>query len=178
MNKENITDSLTEKQAEAFNSIVSSSVSESGTDSLSEPLKNKDEEFDIADFIVKHSTQYSVKKSKAPRIIAIVAVAVIIIGLCVVFALVSGKQQNKNPIFGSWVSEQGIEMEIIEDYITIDGSSRKYIFPEGEENVIAIAIKDEYFKILYKLEKGRLYLIIPSAEGESETIIYERKKEQ
>ena len=84
MNKENITDSLTEKQAEAFNNIVSSSVSESGTDSLSEPLKNKDEEFDIADFIVKHSTQYSVKKSKAPRIIAIVAVAVIIIGLCVV----------------------------------------------------------------------------------------------
>jgi hypothetical protein len=98
MNKENITDSLTEKQAEAFNNIVSSSVSESGTDSLNEPLKNKDEEFDIADFIVKHSTQYSIKKSKAPRIIAIVAVAVIIIGLCVVFALVSGKQQNKNPI--------------------------------------------------------------------------------
>ena len=35
-----------------------------------------------------------------------------------------------------------------------------------------------YFKILYKLEKGRLYIIIPSADGESETIIYERKKEQ
>ncbi|MBP3922214.1 MAG: hypothetical protein J6D27_04530 [Ruminiclostridium sp.] len=176
MNKNNITDSLTEKQAEAFNSIVSSSVSESGTDSLSEPLKNKDEEFDIADFIVKHSTHYNVKKSKAPRIIAIVVVAVVIIGLCVIAALASSNG-NKNPIFGKWVSEQGIEMEIIEDYITIDGYSRKYIIPEGEENVIALSVNGEYVKMLYKLEDGKLHLIIPSADGELETIIYKRKRD-
>lgn len=176
MNKKNITESLTEKQAEAFNSIVNGTVSDTAAESSAESEKDRQEEFDIADFIVKHSTQYSVKKSKAPRIIAIVVVALMIIAVCVFLAIASGKQ-NQNPVFGKWISEQGKEMEIIEDYITIDGTSRKYIFPEGEENVIAISIKDEYFKILYKLEGGRLYFIIPSAEGESETIIYTRKKE-
>lgn len=167
---EKISAGMSEEQLKAFNKITAAEKNQTDKD---DPAN---EEFDIADFIVKHSTNYSVKKSKAPRIIAIVAVAVMIIGLCVVIAITSANA-NKNPIFGKWVSSDGVEMEIIEDYITIDGASRKYIFPEGEENVIAISIKDEYFKILYKLENGKLYIIIPSAEGESETIEYVRKRE-
>lgn len=175
MNKNNITDSLTQKQKNAFNDIISATTPPSSEEKVTDEAK--EEEFDIADFIVKHNTRYNVRKSKAPRIIAIVVVAVIVIGLCVIAAMTSAKG-NKNPIFGKWVSEQGIEMEISEDYISIDGTSRKYIFPEGEKNVIAISIKEEYFKILYRLEKGKLYIVIPSSLGESETIIYERKKEQ
>lgn len=171
MNEKIITDSLTEKQKNAFNDIISATAPASSEEKKDEANK---EEFDIADFIVKHSTHYNVKKSKAPRIIAIVVVAVVIIGLCVIAALASSNG-NKNPIFGKWVSEQGIEMEIIEDYITIDGYSRKYIIPEGEENVIALSVNGEYVKMLYKLEDGKLHLIIPSADGELETIIYKRK---
>lgn len=164
---EKISAGMSEEQLKAFNKITAAEKNQTVTEK---------EEFDIADFIVKHSTNYSVKKSKAPRIIAIIVVAVMIIGLCVIVAI-SSANGNKNPIFGKWVSSDGVEMEIIEDYITIDGASRKYIFPKGEENVIAIAVNNEYFKILYKLENGKLYIIIPSAEGESETIEYERKKE-
>ncbi len=166
----NITAGMSEEQLKAFQNITSSDENQTDTEN------SESEEFDIADFIVKHSTNYSVKKSKAPRIIAVIVVAVMIIGLCVIIAITSANG-NKNPIYGKWVSSEGVEMEIIEGYITIDGSSRKYVFPNGEENVIAISINDEYFKILYKLENGKLYIIIPSAEGESETIEYVRKRE-
>ncbi len=161
---------MSEEQLKAFKKITANDENQTGTENP------ESEDFDIADFIVKHSTNYSVKKSKAPRIIAIIAVAVMIIGLCVIIAIYSANG-NKNPIFGKWISSEGVEMEIIEGYITIDGSSRKYIFPDGEENVIAIAINEEYFKILYKFENGKLYIIIPSSEGENETIEYERKRE-
>lgn len=165
-----ITEGMSEEQLKAFQKITADEKNQTDKD---DPAN---EEFDIAYFIVKHSTNYSVKKSKAPRIIAIIVVAFIIIGLCVIIAI-SSANGNKNPIFGKWVSSEGVEMEIIEDYITIDGSSRKYVFPKGEDNVIAISINEEYFKILYKLENGKLYIIIPSADGESETIEYVRKRE-
>lgn len=166
-NKKIISD-MTEEQLKAFNKITS-------TDKDDEEISKKDEEFDIADFIVKHSSNYSVKKSKAPRIIAIIVVAVMIIGLCVIIAI-SSASGNKNPIFGKWVSSEGVEMEIIEDYITIGGTSRKYIFTE-EKNVIAINVNEEYFKILYKLEDGKLHLIVPISKDKTETVIYTRKKE-
>lgn len=166
----NLTNGMTESQLDAFNKIITEDIKTDNEKS------EKSEEFDIADFIVKHSTNYRVKKSKAPRIIAIIAVAVIIIGICVVFAILSAGK-NKNPIFGEWISTEGIEMEISEKYITIDGIGREYIFPKDEKNVIAISVNDEYFKILYKLEFGRLYIIIPSSDGESEIIEYKRNKE-
>jgi hypothetical protein len=171
MNRDNITESLTENQKNAFNDIISAAKNTS--DEISE-RESKKEEFDIADFIVKHSTQYSVKKSKAPRIIAVIGVAVMIIGLCVLIALTADKTP-KNPVFGKWVSDKGIEMEIDEDTITIDGSTRNYIFPKGENNVIAISVQNEYFKIYYKLEKGELHIIIPLTDENSQTIIYKRK---
>ena len=175
MDKNNITDSLTEKQKNAFNDIVSVSAPDSSEEKKTDTAKG--EEFDIADFIVKHSTQYNVKKSKAPRIIAIVVVALMVIALCVVAAILSGNSNN-NSIYGKWISDKGIEMEIIDGYITIEGETRKFIFPENESNVIAINVKDDYFRMLYQLKDGKLHIIIPISDEETETIIYTRKKEQ
>ncbi len=132
------------------------------------------ENFDIADFIIMHSDKNNTKTSvKILRIISVIVVAAVIIVLCVFLAMSSNKI-NSNPVFGTWVSDNGNTMEIIEDYITINGSSRKYIFEE--ENIMAIAINNEYYKIVYKLEDGLLYIMMPDADGEVTTIVYEKKE--
>ncbi len=100
----------------------------------------------------------------------------LIIGICVVFAVVIGKGKPTHPIFGDWVCEEnGNKMSIIEGHITINGLSREYNFEE--DNIIAIAINGEFYKIVYKLEDGLLYIMVPDASGEVTTLIYERKKE-
>ena len=137
------------------------------------PIK-RDENFDIADFIVKHSTDYSVRsKKRVSRIITVTVVVLIIISLCTALAVLKNSE-TKNPLYGTWIAQDGTTMEIIENYITINGSSRKYVFED--DNVIAISVNGEYYKIIYTLEGGKLSIILPSSDGKHTTIEYSKKK--
>ena len=131
------------------------------------------ENFDIVDFIEKHSATYTVKKPRIwTKVVGIVLVAVLIVVLCITAAVLLNKQSS-NPIFGKWVSSDGVKMEIIEDYIIINDKSMKYIFED--DNVIALNVNNEYFKMLYELSDGKLTITIPS--DEITTIEYTRENE-
>ena len=131
------------------------------------------EDFDIVDFIEKHSATYSVKRPRIwTKVVGIALVVVLIVALCIMAAVLLSKQ-NSNPIFGKWVSSDGVKMEIIEDYIIINDKSMKYIFED--DNVIALNVNNEYFKMIYELKDGKLTITIPSDEITS--IEYKRENE-
>ena len=132
-------------------------------------------DFDIVDFIISHSDNRSViKKSKAPRIILCVIVGVLILTVCGLFVFWS-VFVNKDPLCGSWVTNDGLVMTIDEKTITINGQTSEYT--KDENNVIAIKMNNEYYKIIYELEGNDLIITIPNANG-VETISYTRKSDQ
>lgn len=135
---------------------------------------NQKNDFDIVDFIISHSDEKSVrKKSKLPKILLCVILGVLIIGMCVMFAVWSSLS-HKNKLWGTWQTSGGITMTITEKNITINGKTSEYIIEE--KNVIAIKMNNEYYKIIYKLDGDSLTLTIPDESGVSE-LKYTRKSD-
>lgn len=135
-----------------------------------------DGEFDIADFIVKHNTVYSVKKKRVwVKVLGIVTVILMIAAICVLGAVLT-KSKSSNSLFGKWKSSDGILTEFIELEKNIDGkqviqnymiigendkqSSMRFIFEE-EENVISLEINGEFVKMIYSIENNKLTLTMP-----------------
>jgi len=131
----------------------------------------KDENFDLGDFILSHNMQTtSLKVRLWPKILALVISFVGLIGVCVLVVFIINSTKTLN---GKWQSDDGVVVEIIDKYITINGTSLKYVIEEN--NVFAININDEYFRIIYKLYGDSLTFIIPSDNPEEvETINYKR----
>ena len=102
---------------------------------------NQKNDFDIVDFVISHSDERSVrKKSKLPKILLCVILGVLIIGMCVMFAVWSSLS-HKNKLWGTWQTSGGITMTITEKNITINGKTSEYIIEE--KNVIAIKMNNE-----------------------------------
>lgn len=135
---------------------------------------NQKNDFDIVDFVISHSDERSVrKKSKLSKILLCVILGVLIIGMCVMFAVWSSLS-HKNKLWGTWQTSGGITMTITEKNITINGKTSEYIIEE--KNVIAIKMNNEYYKIIYKLDGDSLTLTIPDESGVSE-LKYTRKSD-
>ena len=144
-----------------------------GTDAGTQQINQKDD-FDIVDFIISHSDGRSVrKKSKLPRILLCVILGLLIIGMCVLFAIWSASS-HKNPLYGDWQGSGGVVMTITDKDITINGQTSGYIIED--KNVIAIKMNNEYYKMIYKLDGDSLTLTIPDESGVSE-LKYTRKSE-
>ncbi|MBR4306175.1 MAG: hypothetical protein IKT78_04955 [Ruminiclostridium sp.] len=141
-------------------------------ENIKEENLKENSEIDISDFIFNSNIKTIKRENKALRIIAVAVMAFIIIGLCIVAAVMSSS--GRNSLYGSWISTDNIKMNIKEDYITIGEETKEYIFPDKEKNVIAIKVNNEYFKIMYRLEDDRLYFIIPLSEEKSNVIEYKR----
>lgn len=144
-----------------------------GTDVGTQQINQKDD-FDIVDFIISHSDGRSVrKKSKLPRILLCVILGLLIVGMCVLFALWSASS-HKNPLYGNWQGSGGVAMTITDKDITINGQTSGYIIED--KNVIAIKMNNEYYKMIYKLDGDTLTLTIPDESGVSE-LKYTRKSD-
>lgn len=137
------------------------------------PVKDG-EEFDIADFIVKHNTVYTVKKKRIwTKILGIVMAAIMIVVICMLGAFLIMKSGNQ--LYGTWVS--GSQVMVIEkDKITIGNNSNEYNLEEN--NIIALKIVNgentDYFRMIYKLDGDKLTIIIPAAD-DVQKIEYTRK---
>lgn len=144
-----------------------------GTDVGTQHIEQK-EDFDIVDFIISHSDGRSVrKKSKAPRILLCVILGLLIVGMCVLFAIWSASS-HKNPLYGNWQGSGGVTMSITDKEITINDRTSAYIVED--KNVIAIKMNNEYYKMIYKLVGDTLTLTIPDESGVSE-LKYTRKSD-
>lgn len=144
-----------------------------GTLNGTQHIEQKDD-FDIVDFIISHSDGRSVrKKSKLPRILLCVIFGLLIVGMCVLFALWSASS-HKNPLYGDWQGSGGVTMTITDKDITINGQTSGYIIED--KNVIAIKMNNEYYKMIYKLDGDALTLTIPDESGVSE-LKYTRKSD-
>ena len=144
-----------------------------GTDVGTQQIKQKDD-FDIVDFIISHSDERSVrKKSKLPKILLCVILGVLIVAMCVLFAIWSASAK-RNKLWGTWQASGGITMTITEKDITINGSTSEYIIEE--KNIISIKMNNEYYKIMYKLDGDSLTLTIPDESGVAE-LKYTRKSD-
>ena len=137
---------------------------------------NQKDDFDIVDFIISHSDYNTVrKKSKLPKILLCVILVLLIAGICFLFALWSS-QKKSNPLIGSWSGENGTVMQITEDHIMINGSSREYSVDEESKNVIKLKVNSDIFKMLYELNGNTLTLTIADESGVSE-LKYTRKSD-
>lgn len=144
-----------------------------GTQYGTQHIEQKDD-FDIVDFIISHSDGRSVrKKSKLPKILLCVILGLLIVGMCVLFAIWSAAS-HKNPLYGDWQGSGGVAMTITDKDITINGQKSDYIIEE--KNVIALKVNNEYYKMLYELDGDTLTLTIPDESGVSE-LKYTRKSD-
>ncbi len=121
----------------------------------------KNDDFDIVDFVIKHSDGSSVrKKSIVPKVILVVMTVILLVGICVTLAFISKSRNDKtHPLFGTWKSQQGNFLKVTDEYVEVDGKQTEYIFEE--DNVISIKMQNEYIKMIYLLDGDDMTLIIP-----------------